>query len=550
MLGTFDDFILTSLSLQQNGTEFLEKKQSERKQILSQFMDVDIFDKLYEIAKEDSNEERILLKRFLKKDSYAELAVTEKKLKKLQDKEKNLASEFERTSTLISELEDEKLKTVKKLWKIEKWEGNVSDLEDQLVKKKSALATLEEKQIQDREYKETLRPLYLKYYEKMNFLDENIINVNYQDYITNSKNLEVKRGKLDVIDTEMESYLSTLQELEKYLYDRDCEYCVKNGSEHIKHKRSIREKLQQSNKEKQELSREIANIELQLHSLENSIEQKEEYDRLTDELNQISQDAIKVGGKITTVEETIKHFQTQIQDTEIEIKTYYELEEKIKTNKAINDQIELLEIQLREEHQKENVLSEEHKVAHTSCAVMEKEKEKIESDIQQLIEIEQKILDHDLYMLAMSRDGISYELIGKTILSIEAEINEVLDNMMVGFTIKLVMDGKNIDTLICYGDETWSLDLASGMERFVCNLAIRVGLINVSTLPRPNFLCIDEGFGTLDSESIVNMEGAFNYLKTQFDFVLIITHLDAIKDYVDHLIPIDVTDGFSQIVYV
>ena len=109
------------------------------------------------------------------------------------------------------------------------------------------------------------------------------------------------------------------------------------------------------------------------------------------------------------------------------------------------------------------------------------------------------------------------------------------------------MDGKNIDTYICYGDDMWSLDLASGMEKFVSNLAIRVGLINVSTLPRPNFLCIDEGFGTLDGESIVNMEGAFDYLKTQFDFVLIITHLDSIKDYVDHLIPIDVIDGYSNI---
>jgi DNA repair exonuclease SbcCD ATPase subunit len=87
------------------------------------------------------------------------------------------------------------------------------------------------------------------------------------------------------------------------------------------------------------------------------------------------------------------------------------------------------------------------------------------------------------------------------------------------------------------------------MERFVSSLAIRVGLINVSTLPRPNFLCLDEGFGSLDGENIANMSSAFDYLKTQFDFVLIITHLDSIKDYTDSLISVDVSDGFSQVVF-
>ena len=39
------------------------------------------------------------------------------------------------------------------------------------------------------------------------------------------------------------------------------------------------------------------------------------------------------------------------------------------------------------------------------------------------------------------------------------------------------------------------LELSSGMERFISSLAIRVGLMNVSNLPRTNFLAIDEGWG-------------------------------------------------------
>ena len=42
--------------------------------------------------------------------------------------------------------------------------------------------------------------------------------------------------------------------------------------------------------------------------------------------------------------------------------------------------------------------------------------------------------------------------------------------MMVGFNIKLTMDGKNIETMICYEDNCWNLELSSGMEKFVSSL--------------------------------------------------------------------------------
>ena len=49
-LGKFEDFVLTTLSLQGNNALFIDKSQSERKEILSQFIGVNIFDKLYQKA--------------------------------------------------------------------------------------------------------------------------------------------------------------------------------------------------------------------------------------------------------------------------------------------------------------------------------------------------------------------------------------------------------------------------------------------------------------------------------------------------------------------
>ena len=93
----------------------------------------------------------------------------------------------------------------------------------------------------------------------------------------------------------------------------------------------------------------------------------------------------------------------------------------------------------------------------------------------------------------------------------------------------------------------WPLEMTSGMEKFISSLAIRVALVNVSNLPRPNFLAIDEGFGNLDSDNLNSMFMLFEYLKTEFDFILIISHLDALKDAADGLFEINITDGFSKI---
>ena len=63
-VGSYDDFVLTTLSLQNNNAIFIDKSQSERKDLLAQFMGIDIFDQLHSTASEDIKEINALLKRF------------------------------------------------------------------------------------------------------------------------------------------------------------------------------------------------------------------------------------------------------------------------------------------------------------------------------------------------------------------------------------------------------------------------------------------------------------------------------------------------------
>ena len=91
---------------------------------------------------------------------------------------------------------------------------------------------------------------------------------------------------------------------------------------------------------------------------------------------------------------------------------------------------------------------------------------------------------------------------------------------------------------INYGDSKRIIECCSGMEKMMAAMAIRVALTNVSSLPKANVLIIDEGFGALDSGNIEACSRFLQSLKKWFQCILIISHVDAIKDSVDNVLEI------------
>jgi DNA repair exonuclease SbcCD nuclease subunit len=188
VLGTFDDFILTSLSLQTNGMNFLDKKQAERKKILSTFMDIEVFEQLETIAKSDSNEERIMLRQFQKKDSYKEIGVINQRIGELEKDETELSNKDKSIGKDLTKLENDKIELVRKLYKIDE----TYDI-DELQTTKSNLnvekSNIENQLKDDLEYKEQLRPMYMDYHKKLSEIDEEKIQDDYEKYKELKKDL-------------------------------------------------------------------------------------------------------------------------------------------------------------------------------------------------------------------------------------------------------------------------------------------------------------------------------------------------------------------------
>ena len=548
VLGTFDDFILTSLSLQTNGMNFLDKKQSERKKILSTFMDIEVFEQLESIAKSDSNEERIMLRQFQKKDSYKELGTMNQRIIEMEKDEEKLNITDKSISNKLTELEQDKIELVRKLYKIDET-YDIEELNSRRGKLNSEIKTIKSQLLDDKEYKEQLRPMYMEYHKKLARIDEEKIQENYENYRELKKHVRDYENALKLNESKTKSLNHHNSDLMKFKYDENCEFCISNGEEQIHEQDEIKNKIDKLYDEHSNLTANYKKSSYSIEKLGNAEIKKIEFDRFSDELQQIQHDAVKIGGKIDKNEATLKHIESNLITLESNISRYYELEEKIENNKKLNEQISDLTTKISQLQLESIDIDKQYKKILSTLSVAKNQKQQIEDDIQNLVDIEQKILDYDLYLLALSKDGVPYELISKAIPSIEREINNVLENMNAGFHIELEMKDKMIDAFICYGEDKWNLELSSGMERFVSSLAIRIGLINVSTLPRPNFIIVDEGFGALDSDNIANMQGAFQYLRTQFDFTMIITHLDTIKDYMDTLVPIEVNNGISKVIY-
>ena len=161
--------------------------------------------------------------------------------------------------------------------------------------------------------------------------------------------------------------------------------------------------------------------------------------------------------------------------------------------------------------------------------------------------MEKEFTTLDLLMRCMHPNGISYDIIKKQLPVINTEISKILTNI-VDFQIFFENDENRLNILIQHpGYAARPIEMGSGAEKTISAMAIRLALLNVSTLPKSDVFILDEPGTALDED---NMEGFIRILemiKTQFKTVLLISHLDTLKDIVDQQIIIDKKNGYASV---
>ena len=289
------------------------------------------------------------------------------------------------------------------------------------------------------------------------------------------------------------------------------------------------------------------NLDDIINGLSHITAHKEQMDQSINSLSLLTTNISKLDSEKKLTTEKRKNLISQLAIIEDKINLYHEQEMDIIFNRKLINEIE--DAQQQSDVIEEFIEERDKKLqaVNGEIKVLETQRKTIMENIKKVEDLEDKYAAYQYYMDAVKRDGIPYELISKALPTVEGAVNDILAQI-VDFSLILEMDGKNINCYIVYDDDNvWPLELSSGMERFISSLAIRVGLVNVSNLPAANFLAIDEGWGTMDSDNLNSVYNLFQYLKSQFQFTLIVSHIDSMRDAVDTLLEIKKENNFSNV---
>ena len=164
---------------------------------------------------------------------------------------------------------------------------------------------------------------------------------------------------------------------------------------------------------------------------------------------------------------------------------------------------------------------------------------------------------YDELAVAFGKRGIQAMLIEEALPELEDEANRLLGRMTdsrmhVRFeTQRETKKGDTVETLdIKIADElgTRNYETYSGGEAFRINFAVRIALSKLLARragARLQTLVIDEGFGTQDAQGRERLVEAINSIQDDFEMILVITHIEELKDAFPVRIEVTKTEGGS-----
>jgi DNA repair exonuclease SbcCD ATPase subunit/DNA repair exonuclease SbcCD nuclease subunit len=546
-VGSFDEFLLTSFSSSSQQGLFVDKGQSERKNLLGQFLGLKIFERLEYLAKTASEDLKSTVKVFKKEDFAQDIVNTESVIDSTIKIKDELVLSLETTQL--------ELDAIGQAIQAEYAQKTPLTLKHTDIGKLITERLNLELVLEDRRRQPSVLEADLKKMEELLSRGKEKIEteyVNIEEHFEEFKTITNSKKLLDVqllqLTRRIQDTTRNLEKAKTHEFNPDCEQCLKNSHSIIQNIATLTSELSQLNMELESAQTQLTHSESQLVAF-NGIEDKfrkfqasktwvqETSSKIATGHSQL----IKVNSEIDTLESKLVLLARDIAEVE-------QHQQAIAQNKIIDAKILQLELNRTSLNGTLRELRARVSGASATLAVAIQKRTDLLKKLEDAEEAESKFEAYKIYLQAVGKDGLPYKMISEILPSLQLSVNHILDQI-VDFNLVFKADNQHIDIDLAYTDEAmWSLDLASGMEKFISGLAIRVALAKISALPKSNFIIIDEGLGSLDPEKLSSISSLFGVLRQQFDFVLLITHVDAAKDIADHLIEIQINGKNSKIV--
>lgn len=554
----YDTFINSALLLQGRANEFSIKTPAQRKEVLGYILGLSFYDELEKQAKDYSREREIDYQKLASEIMRIEQELEQKpdyevKLQSIQETLDSISNEVKKQESQLSslqqlrkalELKEEQLKDIGKQiesanQELQRLDGRVKELLPRIQKYERILSSYHQNSTS---IKTLLQELFIK--EK--------------DIVEKRENEKKLSGQLDILNStntrlelEGKEIKEKLQLLDKG--EAECPLCgSKLGVEERNRIIANYENEIQDKRDKYRTNHgEIQRKEAELKALGQEIKRLDTL--ITAERTRLERQAGDLDRQRAEAEELLPKEKNALDDAQKAIENWHdtvkrniEMREKLLAEFSslpnLGNELKRVENAYRELQEQERRLRENSGKIQESlrrCAQMETEREQKAKELRHMAE--EKSIYEEL-AIAFGKKGVQALIIEKALPEIEEEANRLLGKMTdnrISLKMESQRDTKKGDTVetldIKIADElgTRGYEMFSGGEAFRVNFALRIALSKLlarrAGAPLPT-LIIDEGFGTQDSTGREKLVEAIKSIQDDFEKILVITHIEELKD--------------------
>jgi len=309
-------------------------------------------------------------------------------------------------------------------------------------------------------------------------------------------------------------------------------------------------------KELVDLLQEAKNLNYTAGELNNKIEDlnPDKIDEHLEKYNQLLGKKKNMDNEISTTkllieknEIALKAIEKEIKELEQQKEVYYENKDIIENKGSFIRELDKINNRLSLKEQELEECQEALMEYYREHGSLEERVQALKDQKKELASLREEYAAYDLFMKCMHSNGIAYSIIKKKLPVINNEIAKVLANV-VNFEVFLENEGRHLKILIKHPEyEPRPLVMGSGAEKTIAAMAIRLALLSVSSLPKSNIFILDEPGTALDAENMDGFVSILELVKSYFKTVLLISHLDSLKDCVDMQVTIEKKGKFAQV---
>jgi len=549
IFGSMSDFMMTSFSAQNDSLGFINEGSTRRKEILAKFLDLQVFEQMHKLAKADSAELKGVIKHLNSADS-------EKKLKRAQAELSEILEDIEvqkdacdkhraRLEILLKEqsMINEQVKAASQR------DIDIESLNSQKIVCENALRNASEKKLvlEDSLTSKMSQIANLELQLETESLNASSARTKLEAVEIHKKELKSTQADFDKMSRKQKNLQSKIDLLHDHEYDPSCEFCCNN--EFVKQAEQAKIDILNVDEELENLGDRLVKMKSSLESydVQSLINSIAAYETLTKKLSNLKtttekenlqlQNAVSTielnNGKLAKICEDIAYYNDNIE-------AYENLESLRRDLTAITKTVEIKKSDIKKcEDKVLEYMSEKGSASRTI--------EECRENIKKIQEAERDYIAYDIFVQSTHANGISYEVIKSMLPVINSEIEKILSSI-VDFKVFFADEGSKLEIYLQHPKyDPRPLSMGSGAEKTIASMAVRLALVSVSSLPKSQIFILDEPATALDAEHMEGFSRLLQMVKTQFKTVLLITHLDSLKDIVDTTIEIDKVDGYARV---